>query len=114
MLDNDGDMKFGRGQQDLTYGLAAVGQAMKTRLLLLKAEWWENTEDGLPLFEQILGQPGLNGNLTIADSLIKQRILGTTDVISIESFSSTYENRSYSFTATINTKYGTLTLPLTF
>jgi len=113
MLDNDGDMKFGRGQQDITYGLFAVGQAVKTRLLLLKEEWWENTEDGLPLFQQILSQPGSNKNIVIVDSLIKERIIGTIDVTSIESFTSTYENRSYSFTTTINTNYGTTTLSST-
>lgn len=113
ILDADGDMKFGRGQQDLTYGLYAVAQAVKTRLLLLKNEWWEDIEDGLPLFQQILGQPGTNKNIAIVDSLIKERIIGTIDVTSIESFSSNYDNRSYSFTTTINTNYGTTTLSST-
>jgi len=107
ILDLNDDYSFGRGQQNLTYGIYAVTQAIKTRLNLLKGEWWENTEEGLPLFQSILGQIGTSNNLSIADSLVKERIIGTQDVISIESFSSTYENRSYSFSCTVNTKYGT-------
>jgi hypothetical protein len=109
ILDANADMEFGKGQQNFTYGTYAVTQAIKTRLKLLKGEWWESLDEGLPLFQSILGQNGTANNLTIADVLIKERIVGTQDVTSIESFSSTYdsESRSYSFTATVNTKYGT-------
>ena len=75
-LDVNDDMEFGRGQQNLTYGLYAVGQAIKTRLRLLKGEWFEDIENGLPLFKNILGQPGTKNNLNIVDSLIKERIIG--------------------------------------
>lgn len=106
ILDANADMEFGKGQQNFTYGTYAVTQAIKTRLKLLKGEWWESLDEGLPLFQSILGQNGTANNLTIADALIKERIIGTQDVTSIESFSSTYdsETRSYSFTATVNTK----------
>jgi len=93
----------------------AVSQAISTRLKLLKGEWFEDVSEGLPLFQSILGQNGTTNNLTIADALIKERIVGTQDVTSIESFSSTYdsETRSYSFTVTVNTKYGTTTVATT-
>jgi hypothetical protein len=112
ILDSNGDYSFVKGQQNLTYGTFAVSQAIKTRINLLYGEWWENTDEGLPLFQSILGKNGTANNLTIADALIKERIIGTQDVTSIESFSSTYdsETRSYSFTATVNTKYGTTTI----
>ena len=109
-LDIDDDYSFGKGQQCLTYGIYAVKQAIKTRLKLLKNEWWENTDEGLPLFQSILGKPGTNNNLSVADALIKERIIGTQDVTSLEDFSSTYENRSYVFSCSINTKYGTTTV----
>lgn len=101
---------LGRGQQNLTYGIYAVKQAIQTRLKLLYAEWWEDKEDGLPLFEQILGRLATTNDLTIVDSKIKERILGTTDVISIEDFSSTCEDRKYSFECTVNTKYGSISI----
>ncbi len=103
---------LGKGQQNLTYGTYAVSQAIRTRLKLLKGEWWEDTEDGLPLFQQILGARGTETNITIADSLMKSRILGTKDVTGIESFSSNYDSsaRKYSYSCTVNTKYGTVTV----
>ena len=110
ILDADGDYQFGKGQQHYTYGVYAVAQAIKTRLLLLKKEWWEDLEDGLPLFQDILGKQGTKDNLYITDTLIKERIIGTPNVLNITDFSSTYENRKYSFSCTVNTKFGELKL----
>lgn len=110
ILDINGDMQFGRGQQDLTYGSDAVAQAIKTRLLLLKGEWWEDAEDGLPLFQQILDTPNSTQNLNVVDSIIKQRILGTPNVLSIQEYTSSYDNRTYSFNCKVNTTYGTITV----
>jgi hypothetical protein len=75
---------------------------------LLKGEWFEDTGEGLPLFQQILRVQPTDANLTIIDSLIKSRILGTTDVTGIESFLSDYDSseRRYSYSAIVNTKYG--------
>lgn len=111
-LDQNGDYTFGKGQQCLTYGTYAVTQAIQTRMKLLKGEWFEDTEEGLPLFQEILGVQPTNPNLTIIDSLIKKRILGTTDVTGIESFSSSYDSveRQYSYSAVVNTKYGAITV----
>lgn len=112
MLDVDGDYQFGKGQQNFTYGTYAVAQAIKTRLKLLKGEWWENTSEGLPLFQNILGSPGDQDNLYLVDSLIKERIIGTENVKSIESFSSEYINRHYTFSCTVNTKFGEVTVSM--
>lgn len=113
ILDENDDYQLGKGQQYFTYGTYAVAQAIKTRLKLLKGEWWENTEEGLPLYQQILGANGTAENLNITDSLIKERIIGTQDVLSIASFNSTYENRNYSFSCTVSTKYGETKIELT-
>jgi hypothetical protein len=105
-------MTFGRGSQNLTYGNYAVGQAIQTRLKLLKGEWFEDTEDGLPLFQQILGTKSTKNNLQIIDSLIRERILNTTDVTEIIEYSSSSSNedRTYTFTAKVNTTYGIVTI----
>lgn len=112
ILDENDDYQLGKGQQYFTYGTYAVAQAIKTRLKLLKGEWWENTEEGLPLFQDILGKQGTKDNLYITDTLIKERIIGTPNVTSITDFNSEYnsENRSYSFSCTVNTKFGELNL----
>lgn len=110
MLDINDDYQFGKGQQNFTYGVYAVAQAIKTRLKLLKNEWWENTQDGLPLFQNILGKNATTEHLVIVDSLIKDRIINTKDVLSIENFKSEYANRNYMFSCKVNTKYGVITL----
>lgn len=114
MLDVNGDYSFGKGLQNITYGTFAVSQAIKTRLLLFKGEWWENTEEGLPLFQNILGKPGESSNLIIIDNLIKERIIKTPDVLSIKNFESSFEHRIYSFNCTVTTKYGDAAVQLTF
>ncbi|MDU2894447.1 MAG: hypothetical protein E7B53_04800 [Clostridium sp.] len=112
MLDIDGDYQFGKGQQNFTYGTYAVAQAIKTRLKLLKGEWWENTSEGLPLFEQIIGVNGSQDDLYLVDSIIKERIIGTENVKSIESFKSEYINRAYTFSCVVNSKFGEVTVTM--
>lgn len=94
-LDNDGDYSFGRSTQDCLTDTDAIAQAIKTNLLLLQGEWWEDLSDGLPLFQHILEQPGTPDNLSAADLLIKERILSTLGVREILNFQSSYENRKY-------------------
>ncbi len=49
-LDENRDYIFGRGKNAYPEGADAVAQAIKSRLLLLYSEWWEDLEDGLPIF----------------------------------------------------------------
>jgi hypothetical protein len=111
-VDENGDMTFGKGLQNYTYGLYAVKLAIESRMKLLYSEWWEDQEEGLPLFEKILGVTGSPDNIALVDSIIKERITGTTDVTGIESFSSSWDSstRTYKYTAKVNTKYGTTTV----
>lgn len=107
-LDPTYDYSFGQSKQDFLTGVDAVAQAIKTRLFLLFGEWWEDTSDGLPLWQSILAAPGAPKNKRIADSLIKARIIGTPNVTGIINFSSTFDSntRAYSFQATVNTLFG--------
>lgn len=114
MLDVNGDYCFGRGQQNITFGKYAVSQAIKTRLNLLKGEWWESIDEGLPLFQNILGQTGGLNNILIVDNLIKERIIKTQDVLSIKNFESNFENRIYTFNCIANTKYGEVSITENF
>lgn len=106
MLDENDDYVFGSRKNMFHTGSAAVGQAIKTRLKLLLEEWWENTEDGLPLFQQILSSFGGDDNLNGVDLIIQERILSTPDVIELKEFQRTFENRKYTFAAVIKTIYG--------
>lgn len=94
-LDAYGDYSFGKSMQDFIIDADAVGQAVKTNLLLLRGEWWEDTTNGLPLFQNIIGQSGTQEHLTATDLLIKTRIIATKGVSNIQDFHSSYENRRY-------------------
>lgn len=109
-LDSNWDYCFGRGVNDYLSDLEAVAQAIKTHLLLLYGEWWEDTKSGLPLFQKIAGVRGTEENLQAIDLIFKERILDTKGVVSVLGFNSSYENRRYSFTATVETLYGTLVI----
>ena len=56
-LDKDGDYAFGIGIHNYVFDLEAVIQAIKTKLMLFNGEWWEQIDDGIPVFTSILGQP---------------------------------------------------------
>lgn len=111
-LTDSGDYNFGRGEADFISDIDAVGQAIKTRLLLLYGEWWEDTEDGLPLWEQIIGVPCTPANKGAVDIIIRDRISGTTGVESVLNFDSTFENRKYNFSCLVQTIYGTLAVSM--
>lgn len=87
-------------------GKAAVAQAIGTRLKLLLGEWWEDRQDGLPLFQSILGRRGIEDDLRAVDMLIRDRILGTPETRSIASFTSGIRDRRYWAKVTVETLDG--------
>lgn len=105
-MDENGDYTFGRRDEFLR-GREAVAQAILTRLRLLLAEWWEDTEDGLPLFEKVLST--FHGeNPEDIDLIFSDRILGTPNVTNIERFDSSFDlqTRTYSASCLVDTVYG--------
>lgn len=89
--------------------MEAVAQAVKTRLLLLKGEWWENILNGTPLFEEVEGQFfSLAERTSQVDLIFSERISGTKGVTEITTFDSEINphTRTYSASITINTIYG--------
>jgi hypothetical protein len=110
-LDNNLDYVMGRGPQNFISGVDAVAQAIKTRLKLLANEWWEDSEDGITLFQNILGQ---SQHLESIDLIVQERILGTPNVLGIQNFIRTFENRKYSVTCNVDTSYGEAILEVKF
>lgn len=106
----DGDYFLGGGSEGFLSGVEAVAQAIMTRLKLLKNEWWENLNDGLPLWQQILGASGKN--IKLIDKLFLTRIKETPGVKETYNYESTFDpnTRKYSFSVTVNTEYGTTSL----
>ena len=107
-LDANGDYQFGRPGIFLVNSSAAVAQAVLTRLKLWTGEWFLDSTEGTPYLDQIIGY-GTQGTRDIA---IKQRILGTTGVNSILSYSSSVINRIMTVTVLIDTIYGQTTITL--
>lgn len=113
-LDENDDYVLGSRGDMFHTGTAAVAQAIKTRLKLLVDEWWENTEDGLPLFEQILGAFGGDDNLNGVDLIVQERILSTPNVLELKDFQRDFniKTRKYTFTAKVNSIYGDLEIKM--
>ncbi len=107
-LDDNGDYVFGRNQNNYISDAAAVNQAVVTRLRQLIYEWWEDLEDGIPVWQKIMG----NRNKQEAEQIIRERIQKTKYVRSILVFTAEWDNekRKLSIQATIDTEFGQIEL----
>ena len=91
--------------------LAAVAQAIQTRLLLFEGEWWENLAEGTPMFQQILGYRRQTGTgRDLATTALTARIMGTPYVSSVTNLQVQFNpiSRAYSYTATVYTSFGSM------
>ncbi len=86
----------------------AVGQILQTRLLLFQGEWWADVNDGLPLFQSLLGASNPKTAQAAIASLIAQRINGTPFVTGIASSEATFDpnKRTFQFNCVVNTEFG--------
>lgn len=107
--DADGDYTFGRGDDAwLTNSPEAVAQAIKTRFELWYGQWFLDTTEGTPWMQSVLGKQ----RPEVYNLAIRQRILETSGVRSITDFNTTVNTstRRVTFTATVETLYGTTTV----
>lgn len=105
--DSNGDYSFGQGDNTfLTNSPDAVAQAVKTRLNLWRGDWFLDVAEGTPYREAVLEK-----NYASAMS-IRERILGTEGVTEIVSLNANRnpDTRKMILTATINTRYGRITV----
>jgi len=103
-LSADGDYVFGGNKNNYVSGVEAVRQAILTRLRQLKYEWWEDLEDGLPLWEMIIA----NRDVTEAKKEIEKRIQGTKNVKYIARLEYEWDNdqRKLTVNAVVETDFG--------
>lgn len=107
-LDSNNDPQWGQGTANYVGDADAVALMIRTRLLLFKGEWWADLQEGLPLWQQILGQgAGQQQQQTIA-LLIQARILATAYVTGISNVETVYNpnTRAFQFSATVQTQFG--------
>lgn len=109
-LDSNGDYSFGQNNSDMLKGVDAVAQAIKTKLLLFQAEWWEDQNDGLPLFQSIIGQYNLEDVKVAVSRLLSDRIKDVKEVLSVieSSVNINEKERSISYKYVVNTTEGTI------
>lgn len=109
-LSDDGDYTFGGSLNDFYIDSPeAVGQAVLTRLRLLRGEWFLDNQVGVPYSTEVLGKT----TLSTADAALRGAILATPGVTALVSYSSTLDNRQLTVQATINTQYGQTTVSTT-
>lgn len=104
-LSATGDYVFGNGQNSfLIDSPEAVAQAVMTRLKLFMGEWYQNTDEGVPYFQGVLGKHSKDE----ADAVLKSQIAEVEGVIGYSNFSSVKnsDTRGYSCGFTLDTVYG--------
>ena len=107
--DDSGDYTFGQGDSTwLINSPEAVAQAVKTRFELWRGQWFLDTTEGTPWIQSVLGKQRPD----VYNLAIRQRILETEGVNSITEFNRSVDGntRRVTFTATIDTLYGTTTI----
>ena len=102
-LDSNGDIVTS-GVQFITEQ-AEIGQTIYTRLRLFLGEYFRDTTDGTPWFEQILGKAV---NMSAREAVLRKRIANTSGVIRLISFSADFDRDSMTYTvsASVLTQYG--------
>ena len=113
-LDQHGDMLLGSGPGEFASDLEAVTQSIYTRLRLLRGEWWERPQDGLPLFQRILGRPCTDAQRTAVDLILIDRITDTLHVTGTSNSQSWYEGRTYHFRCSVQTEFGETTVEVSY
>lgn len=91
-------------------GTDAVAQDILTRLNLWQGEWWENLSLGLPVFQSMLGQLGSSANQQAMSLVIQQQIMQAPFVLNVLNVEASFSNGIFSFTCTVQTQFGTITV----
>lgn len=100
-LDANGDYSFGRGLGDFYIdNSAVVAQSIVTRLKLWTGEWFLDVTEGTPWIQEIVGIRAP----TTYDAAIRDRILKTNGVLSLESYTSSRNTVTRKLTVTARVK----------
>ena len=107
-LDPNNDPMRGQGQANFLTDADAVGQAIRTRLLLFEGEWWADLSDGTPWWQSILGTAGGQRLVQTVSLAIQSRILGTPFVTGIQNLQASFDSaqRKFDFYAEVQTQFG--------
>lgn len=112
-LDAENDPIF-YPQAELT-NLDAVAQAILTRLNLFQGEWWENLNEGTPMFQEIISQRASPGGQQIMALALAQRVQGTPFVSGVTDMVVSFDpvKRKFQFRCTAQTSFGAVPVDFT-
>lgn len=85
-----GDLDLSSGTVELVTGIDAIAQNLRIRLQMFKGEWHLDERQGMPYFQEILGQKYKPALLI---PIFQEAILETAGVIAIKSFSLDFVDR---------------------
>lgn len=108
-LSPTGDFVFGQGSTEFLVNTPeTVGQAVLTRLKLVRGEWFLDLGAGTPWRTEILGE----NTQDTYDIALREAILDTEGVVQIDSYASVLDGntRELRVVAEITTVYGRITL----
>lgn len=109
-LDSNHDPLYGNGQGNFLTDIDAVAQTIQTSLLLFQGEWWAALDQGLPLFQSILGSN--NGKKADAITLLLQEVILNCCppfVTGIQNIQTTFTtNRIFTFSCEAVTQFGVI------
>lgn len=107
-LDENGDYVFGLNEQGFYSDTEAVAQAILTKIKLLSGEWWEDVNEGTPMFQQVLGAKMTENSKNAIDLILRDRILSVPNVETITAFQSKIDarTRKYVMECNVSTSFG--------
>lgn len=105
------DLLVRENDLQLVSGLDQVEQNLKERLLFYRREWFLDTTEGVPFFDEILVK---NPNVPNIESILKAKILDTEDVIELLEFQTTFDAAARTLTVVFKARtiYGVADLSL--
>lgn len=109
-LGKNNEPQYGQGRNNYLTDIDAVGQNIKTSLLLFKGEWWSDTGDGTPWWQSILGTS--NKGIDRINLILQSRILAQPFVTGIQNLQSSIDpsTRTLSFYCEVLTQFGVVVL----
>lgn len=107
------------GRLAVVTGAEALRQKLETRLRLYRGEWFLDTSSGVPYLQRILGRGSERSPNDLSSGSLNQifdaECLKESEVRSIVRSESVFDTakRSFSYTAELDTIYGTVPLEVT-
>lgn len=104
-IDSTNDILITNNELTLITGVDEVAQVLRQKLRVFQGEWFLDTREGIPYFQEILKK---NPNPVTVDSLFKKEILNSPGIIELQSFTLDIVGRTLSLKFTALTIYGIL------